>query len=252
MGRRKIEIKLLDNPRNRNVTFSKRRLGLFKKAYELGTLTGYNVRVFIEDANGNPKYAYSPNATGLKQDYSSVPTENITGPDRFCEKSNDTDSSKGISVPPPVETTLVQEQQQLDTAVLAEPMKSSDLDLSAVDLSSEIFDALEFDNSHGLVPYGHMFEDIDIPQTFNPNLITLEVDKLSTQGLALGDPQCNVTLPSQFHLGSQSFDYMYPAFSLGDIPIANGFSTTSATLPGWTADWDYTPAYRDTIELLDI
>ena len=38
MTRRKIQIKKIDNATARQVTFSKRRRGLFKKAFELSTL----------------------------------------------------------------------------------------------------------------------------------------------------------------------------------------------------------------------
>ncbi|KAG5061012.1 hypothetical protein JHK87_002041 [Glycine soja] len=38
MGRGKIEIKLIENPTNRQVTYSKRRNGIFKKAHELSVL----------------------------------------------------------------------------------------------------------------------------------------------------------------------------------------------------------------------
>ncbi|KAE8699940.1 MADS-box transcription factor 17 [Hibiscus syriacus] len=35
MGRGKVELKRIDNPTNRQVTFSKRRNGILKKAFEL-------------------------------------------------------------------------------------------------------------------------------------------------------------------------------------------------------------------------
>ena len=38
MGRGKIEIKMIENSTNRQVTYSKRRAGLFKKARELSVL----------------------------------------------------------------------------------------------------------------------------------------------------------------------------------------------------------------------
>lgn len=38
MGRRKIEIQAIRNEKNRNITFAKRKDGLFKKVKELGTL----------------------------------------------------------------------------------------------------------------------------------------------------------------------------------------------------------------------
>ncbi|XAR72900.1 hypothetical protein NMG60_11019693 [Bertholletia excelsa] len=47
-GRQKIEIKKIENVSNRQVTFSKRRSGLFKKASELCVLTGAEVVVIVK------------------------------------------------------------------------------------------------------------------------------------------------------------------------------------------------------------
>ncbi|KAF5731869.1 MADS-box transcription factor family protein [Tripterygium wilfordii] len=46
-GRQKIEIKKMTNESNLHVTFSKRRLGIFKKASELCTLCDVDVAVLI-------------------------------------------------------------------------------------------------------------------------------------------------------------------------------------------------------------
>ena len=43
MGRRKIEIKHIENKKSRRVTFRKRRIGLLRKAIELSLLTGAKV-----------------------------------------------------------------------------------------------------------------------------------------------------------------------------------------------------------------
>lgn len=50
-GRQKIEIKRLENKSNKQVTFSKRRSGLFKKAGELTVLCGANVAVIVFSPN---------------------------------------------------------------------------------------------------------------------------------------------------------------------------------------------------------
>ncbi|KAG6528008.1 hypothetical protein ZIOFF_010145 [Zingiber officinale] len=47
MGRGKIEIKLIENTMNRQVTFCKRRNGLLKKAYELSILCEAEVALII-------------------------------------------------------------------------------------------------------------------------------------------------------------------------------------------------------------
>ena len=52
MGRGKIEIKKIENPTNRQVTFSKRRGGLLKKAHELAILCDAQVGVVIFSSTG--------------------------------------------------------------------------------------------------------------------------------------------------------------------------------------------------------
>ncbi|GLJ26922.1 hypothetical protein SUGI_0526930 [Cryptomeria japonica] len=52
MGRGKIEIKKIEKPSNRHVTFSKRRLGLAKKAQELSILCSADVGLVIFSDNG--------------------------------------------------------------------------------------------------------------------------------------------------------------------------------------------------------
>lgn len=51
-GRRKIEIKKLENKSHKQVTFSKRRSGLFKKAGELSLLCCSDVAVIVFSPNG--------------------------------------------------------------------------------------------------------------------------------------------------------------------------------------------------------
>jgi hypothetical protein len=58
MGRGKIEIKRIDNLNSRQVTFSKRRTGLLKKARELSVLCEADVAVIIFSSTGK-LYDYS-------------------------------------------------------------------------------------------------------------------------------------------------------------------------------------------------
>lgn len=53
MGRKKIEIKFIENKRERVVTFCKRKLGLLKKAAELATLCGVKVTLLFSDLGDN-------------------------------------------------------------------------------------------------------------------------------------------------------------------------------------------------------
>ena len=52
MGRGKVELKRIENPTNRQVTFSKRRNGLLKKAFELSILCDAEVALLIFSPTG--------------------------------------------------------------------------------------------------------------------------------------------------------------------------------------------------------
>ncbi|KAI8919133.1 hypothetical protein DFJ77DRAFT_263914 [Powellomyces hirtus] len=52
MGRKKIAIKRITDERNRQVTFSKRKFGLMKKAHELSVLCGCEIGLIMFTANG--------------------------------------------------------------------------------------------------------------------------------------------------------------------------------------------------------
>lgn len=57
MGRRKIEIKKIDDERNRSVTFTKRKNGLFKKAMELSLLCDCQIALIVFNSS-NKLYQY--------------------------------------------------------------------------------------------------------------------------------------------------------------------------------------------------
>ncbi|KAI9318095.1 hypothetical protein BX666DRAFT_1830261, partial [Dichotomocladium elegans] len=52
MGRKKIKIQPIQDDRNRQVTFLKRKYGLMKKAYELSVLCNCEVALIIFNAHG--------------------------------------------------------------------------------------------------------------------------------------------------------------------------------------------------------
>uniref|UniRef100_A0A0D9W9E1 MADS-box domain-containing protein n=1 Tax=Leersia perrieri TaxID=77586 RepID=A0A0D9W9E1_9ORYZ len=58
MGRGKVELKKIENPTNRQVTFSKRRMGLLKKANELAILCDAQIGVIVFSGTGR-MYEYS-------------------------------------------------------------------------------------------------------------------------------------------------------------------------------------------------
>ncbi|KAF9678244.1 hypothetical protein SADUNF_Sadunf07G0014800 [Salix dunnii] len=68
MGRGKIEIKKIENPTNRQVTYSKRRNGIFKKAQELTVLCDAKVSL-IMFSNTNKLNEYISPSTSTKKIY---------------------------------------------------------------------------------------------------------------------------------------------------------------------------------------
>nr|AIZ95437.1 MADS41 [Apostasia odorata] len=66
MGRGKIEIKRIENPTNRQVTFSKRRGGLLKKAHELAVLTDAQVGLVVFSTSGK-MYDYCSPASSMRE-----------------------------------------------------------------------------------------------------------------------------------------------------------------------------------------
>jgi len=52
-GRRKIKIEFIDDKSRRQITFSKRKAGLMKKAYELTTLTGTQALLLVASETGH-------------------------------------------------------------------------------------------------------------------------------------------------------------------------------------------------------
>src|SRR3984957_5787805 len=52
-GRRKIKIEYIEDKSRRHITFSKRKTGIMKKAFELSTLTGTQVLLLVASETGH-------------------------------------------------------------------------------------------------------------------------------------------------------------------------------------------------------
>ncbi|CAN1323264.1 Floral homeotic protein PMADS 1 [Linum perenne] len=65
MARGKIQIKRIENSTNRQVTYSKRRNGLFKKANELTVLCDAKVSIIMFSSTGKLHEFISPSATSV-------------------------------------------------------------------------------------------------------------------------------------------------------------------------------------------
>ncbi|KAM5566578.1 agamous-like MADS-box protein AGL62 [Rosa sericea] len=68
-GRKKIEIKKLENSSNKQVTFSKRRAGIFKKAGELSVLCGAHVAIIVFSGAGKVFCYGHPNINAVLESY---------------------------------------------------------------------------------------------------------------------------------------------------------------------------------------
>ncbi|XP_021300301.1 agamous-like MADS-box protein AGL62 [Herrania umbratica] len=68
-GRQKIQIKKLEDESSRQVTFSKRRNGLFKKASELCVLCGANIGIIVFSPRGKPFCFGHPNVDAVVDRY---------------------------------------------------------------------------------------------------------------------------------------------------------------------------------------
>nr|ALF08477.1 APETALA3-2A [Thalictrum thalictroides] len=82
MGRGKIEIKRIDNLTNRQVTYSKRRAGIVKKAKELTVLCDTQVSLIMISSSGKIHEYISPSCThkNLYDKYQQVSGNNIWKP----------------------------------------------------------------------------------------------------------------------------------------------------------------------------
>ncbi|KAI3939298.1 hypothetical protein MKW92_043456 [Papaver armeniacum] len=64
MGKRRIEIQKIEDRKKRNVAFTKRRQGLFKKAADLCRLTGADISLLVISPGGNP-YSFSSSSISM-------------------------------------------------------------------------------------------------------------------------------------------------------------------------------------------
>ncbi|XP_068636950.1 agamous-like MADS-box protein AGL61 [Aristolochia californica] len=86
MGKRRTEIKEIQEKDHRQVTFSKRRKGLFKKAAELSVLTGAQVAMFTFSPDGKIFTFGQPSVDAVVDAYLGGSTGSISGTNRCSEE----------------------------------------------------------------------------------------------------------------------------------------------------------------------
>ncbi|KAI8344803.1 hypothetical protein BC941DRAFT_17244 [Chlamydoabsidia padenii] len=77
MGRKKIKIQPIEDERNKQVTFLKRKHGLMKKAYELSVLCNCEVALMIFTSNNKLIQYSSQDMDKLLMEYTQVSRTNI-------------------------------------------------------------------------------------------------------------------------------------------------------------------------------
>ncbi|KAF1798519.1 hypothetical protein V8B55DRAFT_1524865 [Mucor lusitanicus] len=94
-GRRKIKIEYIEDKNRRHITFSKRKAGIMKKAYELSTLTGTQVLLLVVSETG---LVYTFTTVKLQPIVTKPEGKNLiqaclNAPDTVQGDSNDNDST---------------------------------------------------------------------------------------------------------------------------------------------------------------
>ncbi|KAL8541836.1 hypothetical protein ACS0TY_002910 [Phlomoides rotata] len=99
MVRQKIQIKKIDNLTTRQVTFSKRRRGLFKKAHELSTLCDAEIALIVFSATGKLFDYSSSSMMQVIQRHNLQPAEksNRFGQQPLCIQMGAADNHAAIS-----------------------------------------------------------------------------------------------------------------------------------------------------------
>lgn len=120
MGRRKIDIKEVKDPSTKQVTFSKRRTGLFKKANELSILCGAEIAVIVFSP-GNKPYSYGhPSVDAVANKYLKQQSDpNFAQPNDVKEDDSSNKNGK-LDV-------LNQELADLQAQICQQEKKSADL-----------------------------------------------------------------------------------------------------------------------------
>ena len=103
-GRRKINIEFIEEKSRRHITFSKRKAGIMKKAYELSTLTGTQVLLLVASETG---HVYTFATPKLQPLITKVEGKNLI---QACLNSSDLQNSQGAPASPSSPVPIPQQE----------------------------------------------------------------------------------------------------------------------------------------------
>ncbi|KAJ1288660.1 hypothetical protein BS78_02G104700 [Paspalum vaginatum] len=224
MGRKKIEIKPIENEQARRVCFSKRRQGLFKKASELSTLCGAMVGCIVFSISGTCFSFGHPSVDDVVNRFlNTVPP---SAPDSVCESH---DSDRAVSDPVQglhmeyieLEQSLEsvkKEKEKLEEAIEKEMGGRMMQWLNANILEIGLDELQEFQKE---------LEAIENVVKDNVNDVLLEAR--NTTGL-MAQPLMEMASASEYPFGEQAANPMastYPSSSHGSI---DGFEVNDALI----------------------
>ncbi|XP_030470757.1 agamous-like MADS-box protein AGL29 [Syzygium oleosum] len=97
MGRRKIEIQMVTDSCTRQVTFSKRRTGLFKKANELAILCAVQIAIIVFSPGGKPFSFGHPNVESLVHRFLNQEKATDEGTSKAAESRDETTTDDNLN-----------------------------------------------------------------------------------------------------------------------------------------------------------
>ncbi|KAJ4883113.1 MADS-box protein FLOWERING LOCUS C [Raphanus sativus] len=194
MGRKKLEIKRIENKSSRQVTFSKRRNGLIEKARQLSVLCDASVALLVVSASGK-LYSFSSgdNLVKILDRYGKQHDDDLKALERqsnplncgshhelleLVESKLEESNVDNVSV-----GSLVQLEEQLENALSVTRARKTELMLKLVENLKEKEKLLEEEN--------HVLAS----QMEKNNLVRAEADNMEVSPGQISDINLPVTLP---------------------------------------------------------
>ncbi|KAM4662197.1 myocyte-specific enhancer factor 2D isoform 2-T4 [Discoglossus pictus] len=240
MGRKKIQIQRITDERNRQVTFTKRKFGLMKKAYELSVLCDCEIALIIFN-HSNKLFQYASTDMDkvlLKYTEYNEPHESRTNADiiealnKKHREYESPDADEVFALTPQTEEKYKKIDEEFDKMMQSYRLASA---VPAPNFAMPVTvpvtnQNLQFSNPGGsLVTQSLMTSSLTDPRLLSPQQSTLQRNTVSpglpqrpaSAGAMLGGDlnNCNGTCPSPVGNG-----YISARASPGLLPVSNGNS----------------------------